>query len=218
MFCDERIINVFLGQNENDDVDENCWFDCYHDIAFHTTKGYRLVLETENYMISLSTDGVNIESKNEFKTYADEWLEETVNIWEDETEDGTEQDVFVDLENTLFVGERLLSVEKSDGYFILEFDDFKLKLIPYDSDKDIPWLRKTDHWSYNYVLGCDRYLKRKCPHCGGDGEILMDFVSDYIVRCKNCKKSTWAAMELTEAIEDWNNGELNCVADDITIE
>ena len=58
------------------------------------------------------------------------------------------------------------------------------------------------------------YYVFKCPHCGADGEILLDFVSDYIVRCKKCKKSTWAAMNLIEAIEDWNNGELNCIVVD----
>ena len=78
-------------------------------------------------------------------------------------------------------------------------------------------LLNKDPCSYNRVLGCDRHLTWKCD-CRGDGEILMDFVGDYIVRCKNCKKATWANMELQSAIRDWNNGELHCVLDDITIE
>ena len=82
----------------------------------------------------------------------------------------------------------------------------------------IDGLHNQDHWSYNYVLGCDRHLKRKCPYCNGEGEILLDFVSDYIVRCKDCKKSTWAGMNLIDAIDDWNNGELNCTVDGIIIE
>ncbi len=219
MLCNEKIINVFLGQNEYDDIaGANCWFDCYHDIAFHTTEGYRFVLETENHMISLGADGVSIQSKKEFILRNNEWLEKTVHIFEDKTENGIEQDIIVDFENTLFVGQKLQSVEKSDGIFILKFDDFKLKLIPYNSGEDIPGLRNADHWSYNYVLGFDRFLKTKCPVCGGDGEILLDFVSDYVVWCKQCKKSTCAEKQIRHAVENWNKGEVQCDLSDITIE
>ena len=219
MFCDEKIINVYLGQNEYHDIDgANCWFDCYHDIAFHTTEGYRLILETDNHMISLGADGVTIQSKKEFKPYDHEWLEETIHIWEDETENRMEQDIIVDFENTLLVGQRLCSVKNCKGYFLLKFDDLTLKIIPYNLGDDIPSLRNVDHWSYNYVLGFDRFLKTKCPLCGGEGEVLLDFVSDFVIRCKNCKNSTWAEMEIRHAIENWNKGEVQCDLSDITIE
>ncbi|MDD6312134.1 MAG: hypothetical protein PUB08_01500 [Firmicutes bacterium] len=85
MFCDEKIIAVYLGQNEYRDIDgANCWFDVYHDIAFHTTEGYRLLLETDSYMISLGADGVSVTSKNEFKPIEHEWLEEYVDSFQDE--------------------------------------------------------------------------------------------------------------------------------------
>ena len=219
MFCDEKIVNVFMGQNEYHDIEgANCWFDCYYDIAFHTTEGYRIVLETEHYMISLGADGVNIQDKKEFKPCDNEWLAETVHNWMDKTESGIEYETIVDFENTLLVGQRLLSVEKVEKYFILNFDDFELKLVPYNLNEDIQSLRNKDHWSYNYVLGFDRFLKRKCPHCGGDGEVLLDFVSDYIVRCKKCKQSTWAEMQIRHAIENWNKGEVQCDLTNITIE
>jgi len=79
-------------------------------------------------------------------------------------------------------------------------------------------LHNQDHWSYNYVLGCNRHLKRKCPHCGADGEILLDFVSDFVIRCKQCNKSTYAEMEVRHAIENWNKGEVQCDLSDIVIE
>lgn len=219
MLCKEKIINVFLGQNEYHDIEGvNCWFDCFHDIAFHTTKGYRLVLETENYMISIAADGVSIQNKNEFKRYENEYLEETVDVWEDETENGVEQEEFVGFKHTLFVGQRLLDVEKLHRHYLLKFDDFELKLIPYDLGEDIISLRNKDPWSYNYMMGFDRLLKEKCPICGGDGEVLLDFVSDYVVRCKKCKKSTWAEMEIRHAIENWNKGEIQCDLSDIMIE
>ena len=219
MLCNEKIINVFLGQNEYHDIKgTNCWFDCYHDIAFHTTEGYRYVLETENNMISLGVDGVNVQSKKEFAPRSNEWLEETIHIFEDETENGIEIETIVDFENTLFVGQRLHSVEQKDNFFTLQFDNFELKLIPYNLGEDIPHLRRDDDWSYNYVFGFDRFIKAKCPLCGGDGEILLDFVSDYVVRCKQCKKSAYAEMQIRHAIENWNKGEVECDLSDITIE
>ena len=96
MFCDEKIIAVYLGQNEYHDIDgADCWFDIYHDIAFHTTEGYRLLLETDSYMISLGADGVTVTNKDEFKPIEHEWLEEYVHNLEDE--------VIVNFETTLII-------------------------------------------------------------------------------------------------------------------
>ena len=203
MFCNEKIVAVYLGQNEYHDIDgANCWFDIYHDIAFHTTEGYRLLLETDSYMISLGADGVTVTNKDEFKPIEHEWLEEYVH--------NLEAGVIVEFESTLFVGQRISSVDKNDEFYLIQFDDFSLKM-----DKS---LRNRDHCSYNNVLGFDRFIKTKCPLCGGEGEILLDFVSDYVVRCKSCKKSTCAEMQIRHAIENWNSGEVGCDLSDITIE
>ena len=211
MFCDEKIIAVYLGQNEYHDIDgADCWFDIYHDIAFHTTDGYRLLLETDSYMISLGTDGVSVTNKDEFTPIEHEWLEEYVHNLEDE--------VIVEFESTLFVGQRISSVDKTEEFYLIRFDDFSLKMYIYELGKMDKSLRNSDHWSYNNVLGFDRFIKAKCPLCGGDGEILLDFVSDYVVRCKSCKKSTYAEMQLRHAIDHWNDGEVQCDLSDITIE
>ena len=211
VFCDEKIIAVYLGQNEYHDIDgANCWFDIYHDIAFHTTEGYRLLLETDSYMISLGADGVTFTNKDEFKPVEHEWLEEYVHNLEDE--------VIVNFETTLFVDQRISSVNKTEGFYLIRFDDFSLKMYVYELGKMDKSLRNSDHWSYNNVLGFDRFIKAKCPLCGGDGEILLDFVCDYVVRCKSCKKSTCAEMQIRHAIENWNNGEVGCDLSDITIE
>lgn len=211
MFCTEKIIAVYLGQNEYHDIDgANCWFDIYHDIAFHTTEGYRLLLETDSYMISLGTDGVSVTNKDEFKPIEHEWLEEYVHNLED--------GVIVEFESTLFVGQRISSVDKNDEFYLIQFDDFSLKMYVYELGKMDKSLRNRDHCSYNNVLGFDRLIKTKCPLCGGEGEILLDFVSDYVVRCKSCKKSTCAEMQIRHAIENWNSGEVGCDLSDITIE
>ena len=211
MFCDEKIIAVYLGQNEYHDFDgANCWFDIYHDIAFHTTEGYRLLLETDSYMISLGADGVTVTNKDDFKPIEHEWLEEYVHNLED--------GVIVNFESTLFVGQRIISVEQENAFYMIQLDDFFLKLYIYELGK----MDKTHHnenlWSYNNILGFDRFINSKCPICGGEGEILLDFVCDYVVRCKSCKKSTYAEMQIRHAIENWNNGEVVCDLSDITIE
>lgn len=61
-------------------------------------------------------------------------------------------------------------------------------------------------------------LQATVYECGGPGELLLDFVSDYVVRCQNCKKSTWTAMNAIDAIEVWNAGELHCDLQKFTIE
>lgn len=211
MFCEEKITAVYLGQNEYHDLEgTNCWFDIYHDIAFHTTEGYRLLLETDGYMISLGIEGVSITNKDEFKPIEHEWLEEYVQDFEDE--------VIIDFQTTLFVGQRILFVEKKEEFYLIQFDDFSLKLYIYELGKMDKTLKRKDHGSFNNVLGFYRFIKSKCPLCGGDGEILLDFVYDYVVRCKSCKKSTCAEMQLRHAIEHWNNGEVFCNLSDITIE
>lgn len=213
MLCNEKVLKVYMGNVEYDGVcSHNAFLDCYHDIVYHCTDGYRLVLETENYAISLCKNGVVKQSKNELIERENEWLQNGIEYFEDG------EAPWVHFETTLFVGERLLSLTKDNDIYLLEFDDFILKIIPHEYGDSIDGLHNQDHWSYNYVLGCNRHLTSKCPYCNGDGEILLDFVSDYIVRCKECKKSTWAEMNLIDAITDWNNGKLNCIADNIIIE
>ena len=211
MFCSEPIIAVYEGEHDYvDSGNADAFFDCCHNLAYHVTKGHRIVLETEHYYISLASSGVMVSDKSG-------------SIREFE-EDGESLDPFtanppwVDYEAALFMGERLLDVQDCDGLFILTFDHFDLKVIPHDTDaNDIPSPNNEEHRSYYHVYGLERYIRKKCI-CGGSGELLMDFVSDYVVRCKECKKSTWAVMNAIRAIDDWEAGELNCELSDITIE
>lgn len=217
IFCTEPIIAAYEGSREYDDIkDANAFLDCYHDLAYHVTLGYRIVLETEHYFISLGASDVSLSDKTiTIKEYEEpgEWLDPFIH-----TDLGDDDSPWVDYESTLFVDERLIKVDKVNGVYVLDFDHFQLKLIPHDLDKrDVPSLYKNDHWSYNHVYGCERLLNKKCD-CGGIGELLLDFVSDYVVRCKNCKKSTWAAMNAIDAIADWNADELHCNLQNITIE
>ncbi len=216
IFCDEPIIAGYEGSREYRNIDgANAWFDCYHDIAYHVTEGYRFVLETKNFYLSLGHNGViktPKESSIEEYEQEGEWLEPFIHDLEDD-------EPWVGYKSTLFVGERLLDVRQVDNYYLLVFDDFQMKLIPYKlHDNTFPSsLRNENQWSYNHVLGAERHLTAKCP-CGGEGELLLDFVSDYVVQCKHCQKSTWAEMVAEDAIKEWNEGQIQCDLSDITIE
>ncbi|MBE6982113.1 MAG: hypothetical protein E7437_07335 [Ruminococcaceae bacterium] len=213
MFCDEPILKVYLGVVEDDDVySHNAFVDCYHDIAYHCTEGYRIVLETENFAISLSSKGVTKQKKEELQEKEGEWLQNGIEVF------GEDEPSWVLFETTLFVGERLRSVASADGIYLAQFDDFVLKIIPHERGDDIQGLYNQDDFSPNRVYGCERHIKRSCPLCGGTGEIYMDFVGDYSVSCRTCKKSTYAVMCLADAIENWNEGLLNCDVSGATVE
>jgi len=214
LFCDEPIIAVYTGEREYHDlVGANAFFDCYHELAYHVTEGHRMVLETEHYYLSLGADGILKDKKTRaINDYAHEgeWLEPCIH--------NDVEPPWIDYESTLLVGERLLQVTEKDGHSLLRFDDFELKVVPHRlGDRSFPSLRNKDHWSYHHVLGAERLITRKCA-CGGEGTLLLDFVADYVVRCKKCKKSTWAAMNAQVAIEEWNSGQVECDLSDIKIE
>ncbi|MBO7292408.1 MAG: hypothetical protein J6V07_00560, partial [Clostridia bacterium] len=185
-----------------------------HELSYHVTEGYRIILETANFYISLGHTGVTkIQKEGAIEEIKQDG--EVIDPFIHGLKDGPP---WVDYESTLFVGEKLSSTERIDNYYLLTFTDFKLKLIPHDLDKDdISSLHRNDPWSYFPVLGAERHLTRKCP-CGGDGELLLDFASDYVVRCQSCKRSTWAEMVAENAIKEWNEGRVRCDLSDITIE
>ena len=217
LFCDEPIIACYKGYREYDDIDgDNAWLDIFHDIAYHVTEGHRIVLETEHFYISLSHNGVTKTDKRctikEFEQDG-ERLDSFVHNLEDD-----DDSPWVEYEHTLFAGERVLDVQSVDNYYLITFDDFELKLIPHKlHDDDFPSFRTSNNWSYCHVLGTERHLTGKC-NCGGEGELLLDFVSDYVVRCKKCMHSTYAQMIAEEAIKEWNEGYIQCDLSDIVIE
>lgn len=56
---------------------------------------------------------------------------------------------------------------------------------------------------------CDMYnhlLTRKCS-CGGDAEMIIDFVDDFEVRCSKCHLSTHAYIKPEDAAKHWNDGD-----------
>ena len=56
---------------------------------------------------------------------------------------------------------------------------------------------------------CDVYnhlLTRKCS-CGGDPEMIIDFVDNFEARCSRCHRSTHTYMKPEDAAKHWNDGD-----------
>ena len=196
MFCEETIEKVYLGQPEYHD-NGNYFLDCYYDMAIHLCGQYRLVLETDSHYITLETTGVfKLDKTGPVETIEKdgEWIEPCIHVDEEFNE------IWTDYETTLFVGERLLSVTENEGGHLLTFDDFTINLIPHSSPHDFPC--HNSH-AYSRVYGTERLIK-KC-RCGGTGELILDFVSDYGIRCNKCLLGTYANQCACDAIDEWNN-------------
>ena len=196
MFCNETIEKVYLGQPEYHD-EGNYFLDCYYDMTVHLCGQYRLILETASFFLSLESSGViKLDKTGPIDSIAHdgEWIDPCIHV--DEGFD----DAWVDYESTLFVGERLLSVTEIDSGYLLTFDDFELKLLPHLTDNDFPYY--PPH-SYSRVYGTERLIK-KCS-CGGTGELILDFVSDYGIRCNKCHRGTSANPCACDAIDEWNS-------------
>ena len=164
-------------------------------IEYRVTDGYWMVFQTENDFISIGADGVTRYETMPFMS-------------PDYVISKVDSDSIESLETTLFVGERLIQVEKEEHRFVLRFDDFTMYLYPYTADcfwyeqnaTDLP------------IKGFERHITRKCE-CSGEPELMLDFVSDFYIRCGKCHKSTWAAYELRSVIDDWNANKTETVID-----
>lgn len=218
MFCDEPIKRVYIGERNFCNLEgAACYFDHWHDLAYHMTEGYRRVLETENWAITLDVNGVRKEPKITLYTGKGEWLRNESEEAEQEEVLDPDDELFEGFETTMFVGQRLKEVRKDGDIYLAEFDDFTIKVIPYALGMMESFPSRQDDRNYCATQGCEWLLTRKCD-CGGEGEILLDYVSDYVVCCKKCKRSTYAEMQVRFAIESWNNGNLPCLLDEIVIE
>ena len=60
--------------------------------------------------------------------------------------------------------------------------------------------------NFNHYDISNHLLTRKCS-CGGDAEMIIDFVADFEVRCSKCHRSTHAYMEPEAAAKHWNDGD-----------
>lgn len=198
MFCKEPVKRVFTMGYKDEYIKpwHNSFFQKTYWLEYHTTEGYWLVFETENHFITAGFDGV--------KLYDDEKSLPQENCEKyciDDSEQGEKS-----AETALFEGERLISVEKQERSWKLIFDNFTMQLFTYD-EGCYRWFEYRSRMSGGEpVAGCEHRLKRHCS-CGGDGEVRIDSLFDFVARCKNCHASTEASISLSDAIDDWNKGQ-----------
>lgn len=198
VLLNEPIIKVFTLQYR--DRYEKDWHDEYlHTkgaFEYHVTEGYWLLFETENYYVTIGYDGVQKYKKPyEFPT-------EKFYLWRDGDEEWT------DYKETLFMNQRLHSIEAHEGYQTIYFDDFKLDLYVYGNSDEFN-LYSAQFGDGVNVMAVGGHLLKKCE-CGGKGELLCDERSDFAVRCKECHRATYFDMILKDQIEAWNNGDTPC--------
>ena len=199
--CNEPIIAVYEGVQELSFAD--FFLDYCNEFAFHVTPGARLILETEGFYISLTANGVISEKKHptlDDLRRAGERIDPCAYHLEN-------PDIaFVEFAHTLFVGERLTEVKQVGGHYELRFDDFDFKIVPHEcNENDFPSLIGSNRQDYRRVLGMQRYLKKKCA-CGGTGELLLNFLFDFTVRCNKCKQATLPDCA-DGAIRSWQEGD-----------
>ena len=201
MILNEQIIKVFELQYKEDLLQD--WQKAYlHTTGafeYHVTEGYWLLLETENCYATIGFDGVQIYKK----PYV--FPEDKFEWWYNGDEE------WIDCKDTLLSGQRIHSIETSEDYQIIYFDDFEMRLYIYGETDEFD-LDGGTFGVGNNVMAVGGHLAKKC-NCGGKAEILCDERSDYAVRCSVCHTATYFDMILKEQIEEWNNGHTACVID-----
>lgn len=207
MFCEDPIQAVYTRFVEL--AEDNAYLDCFNDLAYHIAGDFAVVMLTEHDYLKFDRNGA-------IKTpITDELLEQLRDEYDPCVHKCENEPPFIYYEHVLFCGERINSVEhlKDKRETIVHFEDFDFRFVVHDSEFEFP-SHLRDHFSYYLTRGCERHLKRRCPMCGGEGEVLLDFVADYMVRCRSCKRATWAQISVQDAIDEWNGGYLHCAVAD----
>ncbi|MBQ4365782.1 MAG: hypothetical protein II804_05910, partial [Clostridia bacterium] len=192
MFCDEPIKYVyesawdgtdedFLESEEKPYDDDTVYFSYYYpELSCYIVPPSRIVLETESYYLQIDDSGVSkIEKTGPITTLErpNEWLRSFL----DESIMDEEEPPWDRYPHTLLAGERLNSVQIINHLYQLQFDDFMLRVVILPTKQYINYLERHRNLMYYPVIGCERLLKYRCK-CGGEPEIIEDFVSDYEIR------------------------------------
>lgn len=195
MFPTEKIVKAFYMARCAEETDEYMFLFFSPCVELYVAKGSWLVFQTESGYVLIGADGVS------FTKRLDDYRFPEYDFWDygDENEDPP----IVALETTLFVGERLLRMEKTRETYRLIFDHFSLETYPFSEDRQY-----TPGFQSCYIpIPCfERHIERKCS-CGGQGQVMLDRVDDFFVRCEKCHRATWSQWHLPSVIEEWNNGD-----------
>ncbi len=205
MILNEPILSVDLLRYADKYEKENSdyFLQTIGEFAFHTTEGYALLFITENHFITLGYGGLNIYDLSY------EFSEDKYELW------GLGDEEWISEEETIFKGQRVISISQEENHKLIKFDSFEMKLYEYDEREE--FIDRQEYfkrgWINKMAVG-NHLLTRKCE-CGGNGELLVDERNDFSVRCQNCHKSTYFDMILQYQIDAWNNGDTPIVIDEL---
>ena len=159
MFCDEPVLKVYLGVAEDDDVySHNAFLDCYHDIAYHCTEGYRIVLETENFVISLSSKGVTKQRKEELQENEGEWLQNGIELFEEDEPNPHPSDAYL-ITPVRDVTENLLSWQEDGAKRETSFFRYGAMM---EGFAEIVRGERENEYSLDYELALFKTLMKAC--------------------------------------------------------
>ena len=194
MFCSEPIKKV-LQLEIKEELQPN-WYNSLlqitHNFEYHTTEGFWILLETDNYYITIGYDGV-IKYPKPYEFPAEKF--DVSEVGDGETPCYQEM---------IFVGQRICDVAIVANVHTIYFDNFKLKLFAYD-EKDEKWFEGRLFTHGDELVPVGVHLLRKCA-CGGQPEIYLDGVDDFFIRCKECHASTYSDMWFKTSADAWNKG------------
>ncbi len=198
MILDEPILTVFELQYRESYLSNwhNAYLHTTGELEYHVTEGYWILLESENYYVTIGYDG----AQKYQKPYT--FPSEKYDWWYNG------DDEYIDWRETLFSGQKIHCIEKKDDYQVICFDDFNLNLYIYNQCDNMDVFYGTKDAGVN-VVSVGGHLVKKCS-CGGKAEILSDIRGDFAVRCNSCHKATYIDMVLKEQIDAWNNDDSPC--------
>ena len=188
MFCDEPILKTYrMCDNRHDpDLWEEPDYGCCP-MAYHALPGYWLVLRTKHSFITVGKDGVRINSTMK------ELIGDDRTIWNEMILSEKE------LEELVFPGEHIQSVEKTENGWHVRFDHFEMVVVPHEEGDGFDGSRyPVDKPFY----GLD-HLINPCP-CGGKPLFIMDDRGDFSVECVACHRSTQADYDIKRVLTEWN--------------
>lgn len=192
MFCQEPIIKVM--HLEIKEALQPKWYNSLlqitHSFEYHTTDGLWILLETENFYITIGYDGV-IKYEKPYQFPLDKF--DINNAGDGETSCYQEM---------VFVGQHICEVTTIANVITVCFDNFNLKLYTY-TEKDEKWFEGRGFTHGDEIVPIGTHLLKNCS-CGGQPEIYLDGVDDFFIRCKKCHKSTYADMWFKVCADAWN--------------
>lgn len=142
MILNEPILSVdLLTYSEKYEKEQSDYFlQTIGEFAFHTTEGYVLLFTTQNHYITVGYGGLKLYdlsyefSKDKYELWSlgdEEWISE---------------------EETIFKGQRIISVTQEENYTIIQFDSFEMKLYEYDiKEGNEDFIDRLEYFKRGYI-------------------------------------------------------------------